>query len=598
MPVVRRAERQIDLAPLPSGQKRAAATPQSEGAGLAQAQGQQAAAVGDLGGVMARIGIDRYTKAQDQARQEAHQAAMLEASNQLSDWHADFFYNKDTGAYLKTGKDAQSIPDEAKASFDKRAGEIEAGLSTPEQREDFARLRAQTWHTSQLEVLRHTTTEARAYHAEAHESFLENQANEAEQSALDPKLVDVHVMAGLSAIRTNARALGMGDDAVAARSMAFTTKVHSGVIHTLLSQGKDREASHWFSVHQSEIAAEQQSSLANQLETASTHGTALKASEELWTAHGPKSDTDPINLDTMETDARARFADDPKTLAATIGYLRERKSGVDASRRDRDEARGSALWQAVTNGQSLSAIHRMPEFLTSSGKVQAQINAAVIQQAGGGRVETDWNTYYSLFTLGSNERTRDDFAKTNLMDYRGRLGDSEFKHLMEMQSSIRSNDGKRTTGLVASQQEQNDIVNDALVSIGLDPTPSAPGSKTYNKFTSDRVVAFRRSVRDAVASREALNGNKKLGAEEIQSIVDTLMVPVGTREIGKTFFGNAVTVPSFGFEQPQAQAARAADVPAGERRRIEEALRRDGQPVTDVNVLRLFNQKLRQVRGD
>ena len=72
----------------------------------------------------------------------------------------------------------------------------------------------------------------------------------------------------------------------------------------------------------------------------------------------------------METAARQQFKDDPKTLDATIRYLRERKSGVDAARKDREEQTAGTVWVAASQGQSLAQITKMPDALRLSGKEQ------------------------------------------------------------------------------------------------------------------------------------------------------------------------------------------------------------------------------------
>jgi hypothetical protein len=100
---------------------------------------------------------------------------------------------------------------------------------------------------------------------------------------------------------------------------------------------------------------------------------ALDASEELWATLGPQGDADPIQLDKMETEARERFSDTPEVMKLTIGMLRERKAGVDASRREREEQTTGALWARASEGASLRDLTAMPEFLAAPGRLQAQL---------------------------------------------------------------------------------------------------------------------------------------------------------------------------------------------------------------------------------
>ncbi len=123
MPTVRRLERQVTTTALPGVRKTAAATAESEGAGLARARGQLEATKAE--GAAARAGAmanfaDRvtqitgglYAEMQESERRAADETALLEASNKLADFRNVRLFNPETGAFTRKGKDAMPLPEE------------------------------------------------------------------------------------------------------------------------------------------------------------------------------------------------------------------------------------------------------------------------------------------------------------------------------------------------------------------------------------------------------------------------------------------------------------------------------------------------------
>jgi hypothetical protein len=77
----------------------------------------------------------------------------------------------------------------------------------------------------------------------------------------------------------------------------------------------------------------------------------------------------------------------------------------------------------------------------------------------GESIETDWRTFYKLIDQAGT--SPDDFAKQNLLGYRAKLSDTEFKQIAEIQLAIRKKDGREGPGLAQFGTEEQ-IVNDSL----------------------------------------------------------------------------------------------------------------------------------------
>lgn len=403
MPVAQRyGTRKVATDPLPDVRRTAAETSLSTGAGVAQAQGEAAQqGIGQFGSQLGNLG-GQFAQVVLEERQKANLAASFEADNQLARWQAKALYDPTNGALLVRGKGAMPLPETVGAAYEKYADEVGASLKTKEQRDTFAKQRANRGTDMDLQLRRHVAGEMQQYYQGELKSVVENGTNEAIALSQSPELVGKKLEEIVSSIKTGgAKLLGMGPEEIAQAVGAAKTAVHAGVITRLIVEGQDRNAQHYFDGNKADITAGERTRLEAQLVVATTQGEGLRTSEDLWTKYGPQTDGDPIALDKMETDARAKFKDDPKTLDATIKFLRERKAGVDAARQDRKEAVQGTLWGMVAKGATLSEIQHTPEYLAAPGGLQAQVSEHVVTNA-----QQDADRRYMLGQRGTAEAAR------------------------------------------------------------------------------------------------------------------------------------------------------------------------------------------------
>lgn len=206
--------------------------------------------------------------------------------------------------------------------------------------------------------------------------------------------------------------------------------------------------------------------------------------------------------------------------------------------------------------------------------------------AEGNNIPTDWNTYYQLKTQAADPTTLRSFEREDLTKYRGKLGPTEYKELIGAQESIRQGKGvKELDGYLTKKQ----IVDDALSGIGVDPTPK-PGKQAKD------VANFHRMVDNEIAAVEKVTG-KKATNEEVQKITDKLTVQGRVPGSGIIFDDKKRRFQlepgeSLEVDGKTVVAGNIKDVPAAERVKIEAALRRNGRPVNDTEILYRYNQKL------
>lgn len=528
MPQVRTyGARRVGLEALPDVRRTAAETSLSTGVGVEEAKQQKAAAIGQLGQGLTRAG-SQFAAIALEEKQKADEAAILEAENALGKWENQRMYDPEAGALTVRGKDAQPLPETVGGEFEKKADEVANTLKTPEQRAVFAKLRAKHGLDIDLQLRRHVYGEMRTFYADELKGVVANSTNAAIANASDPRRVGDELSKVAIAISQGAKRLGMGPEEAQAAIDAARTQIHAGVVHRLIAEGKDRQASAYFQgVKNQIVTGEARAQLEAQLDTASTQGEGLRTAETLWQQLGPKGEQDPINLDKMETAAREKYADDPKALQATISFLRERKAGVDSGRKEREEATSGAVWIAASKGASLAQITRMPEFLALPGRAQASVSDYIVnrgerqearalaaeqraytagQRQQSVKEQKGWARYWEL----SSPTTLDATSENALQGMRGELGDDHVNRLLTQKRSL-----TKSEETVRDATIDDDLFKVTAAASGLDAySPKTDGEKA-------ELGQLKNSVETAIDAEQRRLG-KVLTREQKQAIMHNL----------------------------------------------------------------------------
>lgn len=357
----------VQVAPLPSVRQTAVETPQSLGAGVAD--------------TVERIGLEQFGRLHEEARRRADETALLGADRQLADFELARLHDPTKGAFATVkGKDAAGLLDTVPQEYDDLASKIETGLNAS-QRDAFARLKHQRRAGLMQSVTSYADREVQQYHDTEAKAALATSVQTAVANFDNPERLAQEIQRQGLIADGMASQNGLGPEARAALKAESVSRTHLGVLDRMLAQGNDITAATYYAANKDQIAGDDRAKVERVLETASTEGAALRASNDLWTAGGPKSDGDPVQLDQLEDAARARFADDPKTLKATLLYLRERASAFNAAQHERRDANESAVWQAVANGGTLATVTRMREFNDLPGGKQLDVKEHIRAQA-------------------------------------------------------------------------------------------------------------------------------------------------------------------------------------------------------------------------
>lgn len=574
-------QQKVDKAPLPGVRKQQTDTAESLGAGVAEAQGREAqtigAVAGGLGDLAGKAALDIHAREVDRA----DQIAALEFDRQLGELQLTL----EQRVKQTRGKDALALHKDVLEAYDTEAGKVAAGLTTDRQR--FAFERAKTERRLQLGGLinNHTTAEIDRYEEQETTAYLDTSVKAAVANANDHGRIAQELARQAAAVEAHGDRIGLGPEAKASLVAKMRSETHLGVLEQLLANDQDRQASIYFDEVKDQIAGDKLAGVTKALEEGSLRGESQRLADGIVRKGGTLADQR----------AAAREVKDAKLRDAVMERIEHEGTIRERQEREQHEA-------LVTSGKNIIDTtgdwRRIPAgdwAKLTVGESGALKNYAE-NLAAGIPVKTDPHAYYLLSTMATSTdaKLRDQFLRTNLLGYVNRLSGSDLQHFMDAQGSVRKGDDAAADKLLSSTTNQNAMVDEALVGMGLDPTPPQPGATRFDKSNSERVGAYRRAVREAVTRLESTQG-KPATDEQVQSVVDQLRAPTGRRDAGH--FWNT-ELKAYAFEVAQAKVAAVDDVPAAERRKIEAALRKHGRPVTDAAILGLFNLNLSYTRGD
>lgn len=562
MPVVPRVQRQVQAEALPGVRLTAAQTPESLGATSGD---PIASALIGAGAAAEKFGIEGYSKIVDEERKRADQVAILNADTQLAKWENDRLYG-DKGALKIKGQDAQGLPEMVGEEFSKKADEIDAALSTPEQKAAFRRIRADRGINIDSTLKRHTYAEAQQYQAGELQASLENSRSAAIANANDPRRVGQELDRQVNAIKTHARDLGFGPEQVQQQIDATRSATHVGVIENLLAQQQTKAAKVYFeeATADGQIKGEAIPRIEKALKEGEARGEAQKQSDAIMAAGGTLSQQ-------LE---KARAIQDPEVRDRATEYIEHRNAVTEKMQRDDEEAASKAAFNILD--QNNGNIGKIPPtaWQSFSGATKSSLRAYSKRLAAGENIDTNWTTFYSLVDKAGTKPN--EFAAENILDYRGKLGNAEFKQIADLQLSIRNKDNKAKDGL-AEFGTENDIVNGSLHQYGFETEPSK-----QSKDEKDAIAELRRRVREDVGMLK----KKDVTQADIQSIVDNILSKSAT--VKGSWWGLIPFTSTKFSDQRRGVNLKIEDVPQADKDQIKQALDKAGRPVSDVTILDLY----------
>jgi len=556
MPTVPRLTRQVDTAALPGVRLDAAETPLSEGAQVAEAQGQEANALSGVGAKTAALGEEYFSKAVAVERRRANEVANLSNDSAMLAKTNDIR----SRALATRGKDAFGLPEQTSQEFNDFADQLEANATTPEQKLYVRRLRVEHGAGLDLAVRTHTYSQIQQYQGQELQSLVENSKNAAIANATDPRVIGTELQRQETAIRTHAKDLGFGPEAIQQQVDAARSATHVGVIENLLAQEQTKTAQVYFEESKDQINGEQIGRIEKALREGSVRKDAQKQSDAIIAGGGTL----------QEQRAKAREITDPEVRDAVMERVEHEAAISDRSQREQEEAALKTAYNIVDQTKDVSKIPPTA-WVSFDGSARSALRTYADKLSRGESIETDMPTYYGLINKAGTDPNS--FATENLLRYRAKIGDTEFKQLAELQLSIRNKEANAVDKVFPGFRDREQILNDTLTQYGIDPK---------DKDKAPAIAQLRRMLDERVDAAQA--DGKKVSNGEIQQTLDGLM-------------GQSVTTPgswwglipfngiSFSETKKRLIDMTTADIPDAERATMERALRDSHRTVTDQTVL-------------
>lgn len=558
MPTVERyGPRRVGTTPLPGARRTASETSLSTGAELSRERARTDQVAAQVIGGAAEYALGKAGELIKAERQRANRTALMEAENRLAAWENERLYNPESGAYSQKGKSAMGLPETVGDEYRTLVDEVQANLSNDEQREAFAEIQAKRGLQLDLSIRRHVLQEMNAYEANELANYVDNARNAAIANAHDPRRVGLEIGNAVSAIETQGRDLGWGDEEVEAKVAQVRTQIHTGVIDRYLSEDRVDAATVYFEETRGQINGDSIAKIERALEEGSLRVEAQEKSDEIIAAGGSQAE--------MRAKAReltGKLRDEVMSRIEHEWTVKERQE------REAKEAGSRSIYDAIEGGAGLAAIERLPAWREMSGPERASARRYLEDRAAGIPTRTNLRRYYELIDLASSKP--EEFATLNLYADVGRLSESDFKSLAGLQASTRRRES--TDDTLSPLRTRSQLLSDIMGRSGLEA--DSEQGLTVRRELDRRVEAYQQ------------NTGREMSNADIETMADRLVSDVVLQRGSWLSFlpGGA----PFFDQTKKAYDVTYEDIPMQDRKLIEDRLRAAGRPVSSDTVLDTF----------
>jgi hypothetical protein len=560
-------DRKVAPEALPGVRKQAVENDVSSGAALDEAIARKDESIAGLGGAAVGVAATALTdiaRAQKQEKDRADQIAVFNANNQLLQWKNRRLFTDDNAAMGVKGVAAMPLPEQVGDEFKTYADTLATSMSTPKQKEAFARLSLEHQTDLDYKLRSHVFNEMQTYEGNVLQATLDNNTDDAIRNATNPRNVGMAVGNIVTAIQASGPRLGLPPEMIADKIAAAKSRVFTGVIGSLVDQGQQKTAQIYFD----EVKSELKGPAIEHIEKALNEGRVKKdsqaAADQILAAGGTLS----------EQRAKAKAIDDPAVRDAVEARLEHENAVNERATREAQEAKLKGVYDTLDQTHD---VRNIPPTVWASmtGSERTSAMEYATRLAKGVKVETDFPTYYSLMQKAAQQPEQ--FATESLLKYRASIGDTELKQLTEMQNAIvKGEHAKAEAAGLAGWRTNEQILTDSLAQYGI-----RAGGKDQTPEEKNAIAELRRRLDRDMAAQEQLTGKKPTNVDR-QNALDNIL------KVSKTTPGSWWGLNPFSSSPLHDKTTRVIDIPLVDRQQIESALRAKGRPVDDATVLSVY----------
>lgn len=497
--------------------------------------------------------------------------------------------------------DGKALPDEYGERLEKAAREIEDGLGNDFQRQNFRSSVSALGTRFRGTLAQHMVGEQRTYEVETAKSGIAVAVDRAIKLAGDePARQDA-----LAAIDGHLAALGkaQGWDAntTAEARLDARSKVHSGLIATMIGSGRSLDARAYYDANSAEMTVQARTTILPKLQEANDAQAGDGAAAAAWAKIGPKSPNDPVRQADLEEEVRKTTAGNPKATAIGIAALRDRTSAHDKQQAEFKATNVAGVWKQMDAGATMAQIQQSDAWLALTDTERRQIRRereaelyqaesraaarasreAAEAQRGAAEASRELtrlrtNDALSLLNNGAAYLTASDPAVLSQMSraqveaLRGQFGLEGTQHLLAKHEQLQK------PGKIAEARMDQDDFNRVADTLGLKPYDR---SKSESQARALGELKFR--VEQIIDQRQRAAGKTLERDEKLKLMQDEMTKTVTT----DGWFSLERQVPVI---QLTDRNLGDVQVPPTDRKQITEALRARGQPVTEQAIRRMF----------
>jgi len=487
-----------------------------------------------------------------------------DAYNKLREKQTDLMFNPTTGFSSKKAADA-AAPDfisKYSGDFDKAIDEVAGSLPSNRQKDLFRRRAKMAKSEYDDSLMRHVLRETDQYRDNVYKGAISTETNVAALNWNDPAKVKDSIGRIAANTATWADRNGITGDALMAAQMDNLAAVHSAVVNAALDNGDVEYAAKYIDQNRNTIRADRLVELEGKISTETDLRASARIADDVMASFGRRMPT--------ETEIRQKvreIAGDNVDVrdAATSEALAQLGSMQRDRRQREDDVLSAAYRQLEANGGNYAALPSSLRAAIPGDKLGTVRSFADSLRENKVRRTTDqgWTDYNRLKT------NPEQLKNTDLMQFRGILGDTEFKDLVNEKANLISD----PDAIIPQIDTINGMLDQRFREMGIKPT--SPFVKDQVKI--GKAKAILRQNLDALAMEKG----RKLNATEIESVVNALFLnPV----IQDSWWGDTEIKP---FELTEATSP----VPANQRAAIIQVLKEMNMPINEVNIYNAWRLK-------
>lgn len=330
------------------------------------------------------------------------------------------------------------------------------------------------------------------------------------------------------------------------------TDLHKQVIGALVDENPDR-AKAYYDANKNEIAGSDRDTIDKVIRVGTIRQIAQQATDKIMSTGA--GETEALAY------ARANFTGQQQD--EVVKRVTERYAEADAVRERDQKTAGDAAWNAFTKNKTITAV---PTTLLArmDGKDRLALEKESQAQITGKTVDTDWNTYYGLRALASQDPVK--FSDTDIRLYYDKLGPEQRKEFVDLQDQVKKGGANDVQSLEQQLTQTHEVLK-------------------WSSSDADKKGAFDSAVTRELATQQNAVG-RKLTYDERQKVIDRMAIQGNYP--GGPWFHTAHYADVAGTENA---ANFAPKIPDDETAKIKAALQRKNLPVTDDAVMRLYKLK-------